>query len=455
MIGRLHSLRGDDTIRRIIRNGGWLLSGSAIAILCNAAQGILIARALGLTAFGVLGVVVTFVTIASRLTSCRVNEFVVQYLNRGDSAHSGHRAAVVKLSFCVETAAALVAFALIWIAAPVGAHWVARSGDASALIRAFAAIVLVNAASETAQGVLQVYGRYRTCSVAGSTGSVVALVGVGIALWHGLGMSGVIAARLGGELVTATILTTTTWAELHRRLGPRWWTARLGALAGERSSIMRFIVSTNASLTLSMLSKDGDILWVGLFRGPAEAGLFRLAHSVASLAFVPVGLLAPSIHPDAAGTAARLRWGEFRALLRRSTIVAAAYVLPAVSLIALLHGPLIRVLYGEQFEPAGLALVALTVGMGLGNIVVWGRVGLLAVGRADFLVKVHLVVIPLKLLAVVTLVPRFGFVAAAAIVAAVYAGAGAVCAWKIRDVARDRRGLHAAPISELATYPES
>jgi O-antigen/teichoic acid export membrane protein len=455
MIEHLRNLCSDDTVRRIVRNGGWLLSGSAIATVCNAGQGILIARALGLTAFGVLGVVVTFVTVAGRLTSCRANEFVVQYLDRNDSAEGGRGAAVIKLSLCVETAAALMAFALIWIAAPVGAQWAARTVDASALIRAFAAVVLVNAVSETTQGVLQVYGRYRTCSVAGSIGSVVALVAVGAALWYGLGLSGVIAARLGGELVTATILVATTRAELHQRLGPRWWTARLAMLAGERSSIVRFLASTNASLTLSMLSKDGDVLWVGLFRGPAEAGLFRLAHSVASLAFVPVGLLAPSIHPDAAGSAARLRWQEFRTLLRRSSGIAAAYVLPAVTLIAVLHGSLIRFLYGEQFEPAGLALVVLCVGMGLGSIVFWGRVGLLAVGRADFLMKVHLAVIPLKLLAVVTLVPRLGFIAAAAIVAAVYAGAGAVCAWKIHHVARGARASQAQAIRELATYPEA
>jgi O-antigen/teichoic acid export membrane protein len=454
MIRHLRSWRRDDTIHRILRNGGWLFGASAIATALNAVQGILIARTLGLTAFGILGVVITFVTVAGRLTSFRLNEFMVQYLTRPDSTDDRRSAATVKLSLCVEAGAALVAFALLWIAAPFGARWAIRTPEAYVLIRGFAAVVLVNAVSETTQGILQVYGRYRTCSIASGSGSAAALVAVSAALWFGFGLSGVIAARLGGELVTATILLVTALTEVRRRLGAGWWAARLGALAGERSSIVKFISSTNASLTLSMLSKDGDLLWLGFFRGPAEAGLFRLAHSVASLVLVPVGLLAPSIHPDAAGQAARLRWQEFRTLLQRSSALAACYVVPVVSLIGLLHGPLIRVLYGEQFTPAGPALVILSIGMGLAGIVFWGRLGLLALGRADFLMKVHLAVIPMKLLGIVTLVPTFGYVGAASIVAVVYIGAGAVCAWKIRDVARRGRPREARPLIELATYPE-
>jgi O-antigen/teichoic acid export membrane protein len=81
-------------------------------------------------------------------------------------------------------------------------------------------------------------------------------------------------------------------------------------------------------------------------------------------------------------------------------------------------------------------LVILSVGMGLSSIVVWGRLGLLALNRPDYLMKVHLAAIPLKLLGIVTLVRTFGHVGAAFVVAMIYAGAGAACALKIRRVAR-------------------
>jgi hypothetical protein len=74
--------------------------------------------------------------------------------------------------------------------------------------------------------------------------------------------------------------------------------------------------------------------------------------------------------------------------------------------------------------------------MGLSGIVVWGRVGLLALNRPDYLMKVHLAVIPVKLLGILTLVRVGGHVGAAVLVAMIYVGAGAACAWKIRQIAR-------------------
>ncbi len=428
--------RRDLTLRRILRNSAWLFGASAVGTALSAVQGVLIGRALGLTAFGVLGVVFTFVSVFSRLTSFRLNEFIVQYLTRPEAQDRQRSAALVKLSLGVEIGAALTAFALLWIAAPFAARWAARTPDAYGLIRAYGAIVLVNAASETTQGILQVYGRYRTCSVASGVGSATSLAAVIAVLALGYGLNGVVAARLAGELVTAAVLGVTTMSEVRRRLGNRWWAAPLGILSGERKSIAKFVSSTNVTLTLSMLSKDGDLLWLGLLRGPAEAGLYRLAHLGASLAFLPVGLLAPSINPDVSGHAARLRWQEFRVLLHRASALAACYVLPVIGLIALLHTPAIRLLLGEQFVPAGPTLVILSIGMGLSGIVVWGRVGLLALNRPDYLMKVHLAVIPVKLLGILTLVRTGGHVGAAVLVAMIYVGAGAACAWKIRQVAR-------------------
>jgi O-antigen/teichoic acid export membrane protein len=453
-LAALHDWRRDATLRRILRNSAWLFGASAAGTAMNAVQGVLIGRALGLTAFGVLGVVFTFVSVFSRLTSFRLNEFIVQYLTRPEAQDRQRSAAIVKLSLCVEIGAALIAFALLWLAAPFAARWAARAPDATALIRAYGAVVLVNAMSETTQGILQVYGRYKTCSVASGVGSAMSLAAVIAVLAIDLGLAGVVAARLTGELLTTMVLGLTTLGEVRRRLGRTWWTAPLRTLAAERRAIVKFVSSTNATLTLSMLSKDGDLLWLGLLRGPAEAGLYRLAHLGASLAFLPVGLLAPSISPDVTGQAARLRWQEFRVLLHRTSMLAASYVGPVVALIALLHTPVIRLLLGEQFVPAGPALVILSVGMGISSIVVWGRLGLLALNRADYLMRVHLVVIPIKVIGVLTVVKAYGHHGAAALVAAIYIGAGVACALKIRRIARRDESLDARPIPPLAVHAE-
>lgn len=448
----LRSWVSDTAQRRMLSNSAWLSGATAVTTALNAIQGVLIGRVLGLSAFGVLGLVVTFVTLFNRLTSFRLDEFVVRSLTRPDSPSNRRSAAAIKLSLGVEVSAALLAFVLLWAAAPLGARLAIHTPDAYVLIRAYGAVVLVNAVAETTQGILQVYGRYRTCSLASIVGSAVSLAGAGTALWFGWGLGGVVGARIVGEVASATVLASAALVEVRRQLNPGWWSAPLRTLAPERAQITKFILSTNGSLTLSMLTKDGDVLWLGLFRGPAEAGLFRLAQLIAGLIMVPAGLMAPSIFPDVAGRAARLRWEEFRTLLHRASVLVASYVLPAIALMALIRTPVIRGLWGADFTPAGPALIILAVGMGLGAIVFWGRLGLLALDRADYLMKVHLVIVPLKLIGVLALVPTFGYLGSAALLAMVYAGAGAACAWKVRELARRGAAADAPPVRGLTAY---
>lgn len=119
---------------------------------------------------------------------------------------------------------------------------------------------------------------------------------------------------------------------------------------------------------------------------------------------------------------------------------------------AVVRTPVIRALWGEEFTAAGPALIVLAVGMGLGAVVFWGRLGLLALDRADYLMKVHLAIVPLKLIGVITVVPAFGSVGAAVLLAMVYAGAGAACAWKVRQLARAGTTAEARPVVSFAAY---
>src|SRR5688572_25492441 len=111
-------LRGDAMIRRVIENGSWLLAANGLSGGLLALKGLIVARVLGLEAFGVVGVIATFVTVVSRLTSFRMTEFVVQHLSRSEKAGQTEQAAIVKFSTGVEALAALVAFAIVWLAAP-------------------------------------------------------------------------------------------------------------------------------------------------------------------------------------------------------------------------------------------------------------------------------------------------------------------------------------------------
>jgi O-antigen/teichoic acid export membrane protein len=431
MIGRL---RGDALVRRVVENGSWLLAANGLSGGLLALKGLIVARVLGLDGFGVVGVIATFVTVVSRLTSFRMTEFVVQHLSRSEKAGQAEQASIVKYSGGVEALAALIAFAIVWLAAPAGARLVLHDAATTPLIRTFAIVVVTGLVNETATGFLQMYGRFRTCSIATTCGAATTLTGTLLALTFGLTLRNVILAMVAGSVASTLVLVTSALREARHRLGARWWRASSESLAARWRSTSRFLLSTNASATLSLITRDADLLWLGLFRGAADAGLYRLAISLAGLAFMPTAPLSQSIYPEIAREAAGRQWVRFGSVLRRSSTLAAVYVVPVIIIVSAVSGPAIALLYGPQFTAAVPSLLILLVGMGFSNVFFWSRPALLALHRPDFPLKVNLGLAVLKVVAIFAVIPVYGHVGVAAVLAASYLVGVALCVWKARQI---------------------
>jgi O-antigen/teichoic acid export membrane protein len=430
----LGALRHDGILRRVVANGAWLTGATGIAACLGALQSVVIARALGVEGFGTVGLVVAFVNVFGRLTSFRMHEFVIQYVSQYEAGDQSSRAAAIKLAVGVEVAAAVLAYLILWLAAPLGARWFVRNPEATVFIRLYGVAVLAGVVSETSQGVLQLYGRYRRYSLASTVGAAVSLAGIVTAVALGHGLAGVLVGLVAGALATGSILAASALVEVRHRLGAAWWTARLDVLRARWRSVLVFVSSTNISATLSMIAKDGDVLWLGLFRSPAEAGLFRLAYSLAGLVFLPLGSLVHSIYPELARQSAHKQWEEFRRLVRRGTGLAATYIVPATVVVGALSIPLIGFVYGREFVPAAPALFILLAGMGFANLFFWARPALLALHRPQYQTRVAFALVVVKLTGVFILVPLTGYVGSAALATAIYVPGSAILVWKVRQI---------------------
>jgi O-antigen/teichoic acid export membrane protein len=198
-------------------------------------------------------------------------------------------------------------------------------------------------------------------------------------------------------------------------------------------------VSTNASATLSLITRDADVLWLGLFRGPVEAGLYRLAFTIATYVMLPVAQLSQAFYPEVAREAAVGAWTAFRRLLRHGTAVAAAYVVPTALAVALAGPVLIRAIYGVAFAPAASALAILLAGMAFANVLFWNRPALLSLGRPDYPFRVNLVVAALKIVGVLIVVPAYGYIGNSALLTGLYVVGVSACVLKVRSEVAGRR----------------
>ena len=377
----------------------------------------LLAQLLGVSGLGLLAIVMRVVQVTNHLFSFRMNEFVVKFVAEPLAEDRPRQAsAALKVGLLAEGASSLVAGALAMAAAP----WAARqfvAGDPAAVewIRIYAVVLLMNAVVESTTGALQVFDRFSVQASSNVIRKVVAVTGVAaVWLWSG-SLLQVLVAYLLAQLAANGYQLTKAFAAARAALGDGWWRVSMSVLRPRRRELTKFALSTNIGATLSMIVRESDLLWIAYFRSPLEAGYYELATRLLKLPFAAGSPMSNAVYPELVRTTSSASPPEIRALLARITRLAALWVVPVVTVVALATPWIITTFYGTEFSPAAPAVYILLVGSSAAHLLFWSRPTLLALGRPDAALAITVGNSLLKVAAALLLVPAGGYLALAGI----------------------------------------
>jgi len=426
-------------IRRLIKNSGYLFSATGISAALSMLQGILTARLLGVANYGLLGSIMLFTSVINKFASFRMAELVIKYIGQhNEEKNNQQSAAIFKAASLAEMLASILAFSLIWLLAPLGAVYLAKDASLTDWFRLYGVIVLANLIAESATGLLQIFDRYRKIAITGVLQSLVSLFFISIAFIFQGGMQEILLSYIAGKIVSAIGLTWLAWQEARRQWGTGWWRVPLRVLRPQARELAHFAVSTNISASLNLVNKDSELLWVSFFRTPLETGYYRLALTLANLIQMPVSPLPQATYPELSREVARNNWPNVSYILRQGSRMAGLYTLAASGGLILGGGLLIRYFYGPDYLPAYPALVILLIGFFAANTFYWNRIALLSLGRPDYPTKVNLALAALKLLGILLLVPRYGYLANSALLAGYYIFSVGLNALKTQQILRQK-----------------
>src|SRR3990170_158250 len=356
-------------LQRVVRNSGYLFSATTVAMALSMLQGALAARLLGVQGLGLLGVITEFSSNLNRLTSFRMGELVVTYVGKFRAEQADAKAwTTFKVAGLAEIGSSLLAFGLIELLAPLGARFIGHDPASSIWFR--------------------IYG------------------------------------------LTALATTLAALALARRMWGAGWWRAPFSLIADRWREMARFALSTNITTTLTLITRDSELLWLGAFTTPVQVGYYKIAKALSNILLTPVNPLISTTYREVARETAEKRWANVRYLLRSGSLISAAWTVPA-GLGLLVLGPwIITLLYTSAFVPAYPSLVLLILGVAAVNVLYWNRSVLLALGRPDFPTKVYSVAALLKMAGTVVLVPVLGAIGMAGLLSSFFLGTSMVLVWK-------------------------
>lgn len=419
--GILDRLFGNELIRRVVKNSGYLFSATGVSAVLSMVQSILVARLLGVTDFGILGTIILFTSVVNKFASFRMSELVVKYVGQYTVEGDERRAAAVfKSAGILETFTSIFAFGLLWLLAPLGARFIAQDETTTYWFILYGLIVLANFMAESSTGLMQIFDRYKVIAGITVAQSILTLGLIVVVYFNQGGLFEVVLAYMGGKIVGALALAIGAIILATDRWGSRWWLAPIGMLRGQTRELVRFAVSTNISATINLVNKDGELLWVSALTGPTGAGYYKLALSLANLIQLPVSPLPQATYPELSREVAGKNWGNLRYILRQGSLLALSYSAAAGVFLLIFGKPLISFFYTAEFLPAYPALVILMVGLLVANTFYWNRISLLSLGFADYPAKVNFFAAVFKVIGIITIVPIYGYLGSAALLSGFY-----------------------------------
>lgn len=439
MFQRISSSPGEDNLfRRVVNNSLHLFSNNTIALALSVLQGALVTRLLGPSGFGLLGIIMFYASTVNSIFSFRMSELIVRYtgayLEKGEK---GKASALMKAASLTELVVSVLAFIVVAVTANWAEISLAKTSSIAWMFTVYAVGLLANFNIETSAGILQVTDKIKWQGRINLIQSIVTTIVI-IAVFF---LNGTLENILFAYLLSKTILGLGMFiaaqVQLHRVLGGGWWRESFSAIA-EWRALIRFAFSSNVSATVIKIFRESEILWVGFFLSTTAAGYYRVAYTLVGFLAIVTDPLISSTFPEINRLVVQDAWARLKDFLRKVTSLSFAYNF-AIAIGFVLFGQWAILIYSnETFLPAYPALIALLIGLVFNYTLFWNRPLLLSLGLPEFPIKVTLIVGLIKIALAFVLVPRYGIVAAGALLSFYYIASVGIMAWrgvkKIREL---------------------
>ncbi|GGB18956.1 teichoic acid transporter [Sphingomonas metalli] len=422
--------------RAVARNLGWLLaSRGVIAVLSLFYLGIA-TRSLGVAGFGRFALIIGAAQTLAALVTFQSWQIIVQYGTAPLAADD--QPALARLfrgTALLDLGSAIVGAILAWIILEACGEMMGIGATLKRATLIFAVVQLLTIRS-TPLGILRLRDKFSLGAIADSVAPVTRFVGaVLVALIHPT-VQGFLVAWGAAEVLTAV----TYWAFVARDGDLALMRRGAGSrhLGREHPGLVRFALSTNASATLGLSSKQVPLLMVGAGAGLAAAGAFRLASQLAQALAKLSQMVSRAAFPEMVRTVRTAEPAALGKLLGRLFLASAAAALAIMLVVLLIGKPVLSLVGGKDFRGAWPILLWLALAGCLDFATVAVDTVMTALQRAGTVFAIRAAGVVLMVGSALLLIPRLGATGVAIGVAAGSAGVVLLMAAAAIRLARQR-----------------
>jgi O-antigen/teichoic acid export membrane protein len=391
----------DRAVRKVAKYGLPVAIGKFVMSFSGLITLGVLTRHLGPAKFGVIALYRTVLTVVDQYANFNTWQSIIKIgAEQLAAGRPNELRRIIKLAFSIDVATGILGFlvvAALAVLIPDRFDWSSHEANLCMLY----GVVLLSRVTGTSDGIFRICDAYRIQAIAGGAGAVFMTVLVVVAVLLHASFTGCVMALIAGE-VASNLATTFSSFWVARRAGHgSWMRTSLTGIRRDHPGIVRFLVATNAQLTVRTTQGELDMLVVGSVLGKSAAGLYRVVKQVGAIPgkiFMPFEQV---LFTELSRAAAVHDYRGFRSLLRRTVAIGTGGALIIWIVVAAGARTLVQMIAGSAFieaaEPMRWFLLAMVLQIAVAPVmramIALGRPGTLFVFDTSALAVLSVLVI--------------------------------------------------------------
>ena len=400
--------------KRFVRNVSWLFVAKSMPSAANFLEVIILARVLGLEAFGLFTLVVAYVGIVNRFLDFRVWESAVKYVGEFlEKKEPDHVLSMIKFSYVIDLSTGVLAFFVSVALAGFANEVFIKSPEGFDMVLILSFSLLFATTNTTSEALFRVFDRFRTITLVQSSESVCKLVFVLAALYLGYGIKGVFFAHAVVSLFGFVFRQILVNSMLRERGLGGWLSSRIGLLYYRMKEILWFLLNTSFVATLDIAGEGRvSVLVLGYFFDSTAPGLYRVARSVIKVINRIIDPLYEVIFPRLISLSSANLYDKFAEVAKYATKSLFKLVIPVSVAMFLFAEQFIGLIFGNNYMPASDTMRILTVAALFSGATLCLTPSLLAFGRPGLRTVISVFKMLIYVVLLLILVPEYSYLGA-------------------------------------------
>lgn len=378
----------DEIAPRILRNVGYLVTGTTAVSVLGVITLALTARALGPAGLGVLALVEAYMRSIDMLFRLQPAQLLIKYgaeaLEKGDK---GRFERLVKLSVMIDLFGGVlvgtIAISLGWWAAsvldlgPDGFHYILLVG--TALLVSF---------RPTGMALLRLFDRFGLLAISDCCLAVLRLIIAAVALVFDLGIWAFVVMLFLHSLADGIVAFALSVRELSRRGYDGVWKSSARVACDENPRLFHFLWNSNFYQILRNATQRFDVLALGLLVSPAIVGQYQVAKRSGRAVLRLARTMSQVMFPELAKLWVKGEHLRFRKMVRYVTLMILVFGFAIGVPLAVAIPSLVNIIFGQEFAGAVPMILMMGVSIVLNITGLVFNPALLSMGRDRELLSV-------------------------------------------------------------------